>query len=273
MLSPWYVRSRPLHHQTGSAIFSALYGDTSSGAATAEPEPSWQTIATLLESPDQLPPETPQARLARYSICAGPPRVIHDRPQLWTPPVGEILPMLAARLATPQPDTMLLDEQGQPLETPLEPFAGGWLGWLGYDLAWEIEALPTHNRDPLPFPVAFWYEPDTFAVLDHGEQRLWLAATQPAQLDEMEEAIARPPRSRPPQPLPNPWNLPPLKPPTKPLSKRPKNTFALGIFFRRIYRYASPRKPPPIAGPFINICIASIPPPLPATGAPPGAQS
>jgi para-aminobenzoate synthetase component 1 len=98
--------------------------------------------------------------------------------------------MLAARLATPQPDTMLLDEQGQPLETPLEPFAGGWLGWLGYDLAWEIEALPTHNRDPLPFPVAFWYEPDTFAVLDHGEQRLWLAATQPAQLDEMEEAIA-----------------------------------------------------------------------------------
>jgi para-aminobenzoate synthetase component 1 len=80
MLSPWYVRSRPLHHQTGSAIFSALYGDTSSGAATAEPEQRWQTIATLLESPDQLPPETPQARLARYSICAGPPRVIQRSP-------------------------------------------------------------------------------------------------------------------------------------------------------------------------------------------------
>ncbi|WP_204139648.1 anthranilate synthase component I [Halomicronema sp. CCY15110] len=191
MLSPWYVRSRPLNHQTGSEIFSALYGAAALEATTAQPEQSWQTIATLLESPAQLPPETPQARLARYSICAGAPRVINARPQLWTPPVGEILPMLAARLATPPADTMLLDEQGQPLETPLEPFAGGWLGWLGYDLAWEIEALPTHNADPLPFPVAFWYEPKTFAILDHVEQRLWLAATQAAQLEEMEQAIAR----------------------------------------------------------------------------------
>ena len=35
---------------------------------------------------------------------------------------------------------------------------GGWLGWLGYDLAWEIEQLPQLKPDPLPFPVAFWIE-------------------------------------------------------------------------------------------------------------------
>ena len=196
MLSPWYVRSRPLEHKTGSVVFSALYNQPSFEAAPSTHQ-NWHTIATLLESPDQLPPETPQARLARYSICAGPPRVVNDLPLLWTPPVGEILPMLAARLATPKPDTMLLDEQGQPLALPLEPFAGGWLGWLGYDLAWEIEKLPTHNADPLPFPVAFWYEPETFAILDHTEQRLWLAATQPIQLDEMERAIATVPSTPP----------------------------------------------------------------------------
>ncbi|RZM82861.1 anthranilate synthase component I [Leptolyngbya iicbica] len=190
MLSPWYVRSRPLNGKTGSDIFAALYGRPSSGANTSNRNADWETIATLLESPDQLPPETPQARLARYSICAGPPRCEGDRPLVWTPPVSEILPMLAARLATPHAPTMLLDEQGQPLATQLEPFAGGWLGWLGYDLAWEIETLPTHNTDPLPFPVAFWYEPDTFAILDHVEQQLWLAATQPAKLDAMEQAIA-----------------------------------------------------------------------------------
>jgi para-aminobenzoate synthetase component 1 len=190
MLSPWYVRSRPLEHKTGSEVFSALYNQPSLGEAASNIRQRWQTIATLLESPAQLPPETPQARLARYSICAGPPRVVNGRPLLWTPPVGEILPMLTARLATPQPDTMLLDDQGHPSAFALEPFAGGWLGWLGYDLAWEIEALPTHNADPLPFPVAFWYEPETFTILDHVEQRLWLAATQPAQLDEMEWAIA-----------------------------------------------------------------------------------
>ena len=38
----------------------------------------------------------------------------------------------------------------------------GW-GWLGYDLAWEIEQLPKLNQDTLPFPVAYWYEPECFA--------------------------------------------------------------------------------------------------------------
>ncbi|MEM9818331.1 MAG: anthranilate synthase component I [Cyanobacteria bacterium P01_D01_bin.6] len=190
MLAPWYVRLRPLDGKTGAEIFQALYGQSSTTAATWRHGQGWQAIATLLESPAQLPPETPQARLARYSICAGPPRCDGDRPRLWTPPVGQILSMLTARLTTPQPDTMLLDEQGCPLSSPLEPFAGGWLGWLGYDLAWEIEALPIKNSDPLPFPVAFWYEPATFAIVDHAEQQLWLAASDPDQLEVMERAIA-----------------------------------------------------------------------------------
>jgi para-aminobenzoate synthetase component 1 len=69
------------------------------------------------------------------------------------------------------------------------PFTGGWIGWLGYDLAWEIEQLPRLKRDPLPFPVAFWYEPATFAVLDHLQQTLWLAATSETELDYLQQRL------------------------------------------------------------------------------------
>jgi len=72
---------------------------------------------------------------------------------------------------------------------PEIPFTGGWLGWLGYDLAWEIEHLPQLNIDPLPFPVSCWYEPESFAVLDRQTQILWLAASQPSQLDVMQHQL------------------------------------------------------------------------------------
>lgn len=200
MLRPWYVRVCPLQQKTGSAIFQALYGQPAEDARAKGWDGGWQAIATLLESPYPLPTDTPQSRLARYSICAGRPRCQGDRPQLWTPATGKILPTLAERMATPRAEHMLLEETGQPLSQPLEPFAGGWLGWLGYDLAWEIEALPSKNRDPLPFPVAFWYEPETFAILDHQTQRLSLAASEPQQLEEMERAIA----SHSAKPMPSP---------------------------------------------------------------------
>ena len=65
MLAPWYVRSRPLHDKTGADIFQALYGQSAIAKAASSQAQGWQAIATLLESPAQLSPETPQARLAR----------------------------------------------------------------------------------------------------------------------------------------------------------------------------------------------------------------
>ncbi len=177
-IKPWYWRSLPLAGRTGCTVFAALFRlDSQLGA-----------IATLLESPYPKPPDQPQ--LARYSICAGAPRVVDGCPQMWTPPVGEILPFLEQLLQCSAPNSPVRAQAGAPLHSSL-PFTGGWLGWLGYELAWEIERLPSLKQDPLPFPVAYWYEPECFAVLDHWEQTLWLAASASAQLDELQSRVER----------------------------------------------------------------------------------
>ena len=168
-VAPWWVRSQPLNQRSGSDIFAALY-------STAQ-------TAVLLESPSHI-----NSPISRYSICGGPPRNHHGQLRQWTPTVGQVLSTLKQfpRMAPP------LKGNGAAEASKL-PFAGGWLGWLGYDVAWEIEKLPFLRQDPLPFPVAFWYEPASFAVLDHRSQQLWLAASAPSDLDSMEACLTTAP--------------------------------------------------------------------------------
>ncbi|MFM2311929.1 MAG: hypothetical protein RLZZ04_1205 [Cyanobacteriota bacterium] len=165
----WQWRSLPLNNRSATEVFAALFLD--------------DAIATLLESPGSIE-GLEQPQLSRYSICAGSPRIIEGKSQLWTPQIGEILPFLRSLLQ--QSSKHLRDNAA---EADL-PFTGGWLGWLGYDLAWEIETLPELNQDTLPFPVAYWYEPDCFAVLDHVNQTLWLAARDLVQLDNLAVKLA-----------------------------------------------------------------------------------
>ncbi|AFY49250.1 aminodeoxychorismate synthase, component I, clade 2 [Nostoc sp. PCC 7524] len=181
----WYWRSLPLENRTGSEIFSALFHPKTTPG-----------IATLLESPYPTPTNQPQ--LSRYSICAGAPRIVNGVPQMWTPKLGGVLPFLDNLLQSrgqssnspPSPPTPPSPPSPPSPPPPHLPFTGGWLGWLGYDVAWEIEQLPQKKIDPLPFPVAFWYEPDAFAVLDHKKQILWLAASDISDLDELELRLA-----------------------------------------------------------------------------------
>ncbi|MEB3210470.1 MAG: anthranilate synthase component I [Leptolyngbyaceae bacterium] len=180
-LAPWHWRSHPLAQRTGSDIFKALFLPNRDDGWTE------QTIATLLESP--TPSQSTKGNgnrgrspLTRYSICAGAPRIIHGARQCWTPSVGHVLPTLDHLLASAP----------KSLSCPAHlPFTGGWLGWLGYDVAREIEQLPSLNPDPLPFPPAFWYVPDCFAVLDHWEQQLWIAATDASDLDALEATLTQ----------------------------------------------------------------------------------
>jgi para-aminobenzoate synthetase component 1 len=143
---------------TGADLWEALYAD--------------EPITVLLESPAIAP-----SKLARYSIAAGKPR------QIWTPAVGEILPCLEDLRSQMQ---SVLTSQDLPAHLP---FTGGYLGWFGYDLAWEIERLPYTKPDNLPFPVAFWYEPSSFAVLDHQTQEVWLAASDRHELQELSDRL------------------------------------------------------------------------------------
>ncbi|PZO43451.1 MAG: anthranilate synthase component I [Pseudanabaena frigida] len=155
----WLQRSLPTA-MTGADLWEALYA--------SEP------ITVLLESPARVP-----SKLARYSIAAGKPR------QIWTPNLGEILPCLdrlRSRMQTAQNSSSDLPEH--------LPFTGGYLGWLGYDLAWEIERLPYTKPDTLPFPIAFWYEPSSFAVIDHQTQDVWLAASDRLELKELSDRLS-----------------------------------------------------------------------------------
>ncbi len=134
----------------------------------------------MLESPVT---STERSILTRYSICAGSPKVVAGRSQVFTPPVGQILDCLRGLLSAGTGDRTDLPSH--------LPFTGGWLGWLGYELAWEIENLPALTPDPLPFPVAYWYEPDAFAVLDHWEQILHISAATTTELDRLVARLDR----------------------------------------------------------------------------------
>lgn len=182
-LAPWYWRSLPLKERTGADIFEHLF--------------SQDDIATLLESPYPTPPDYPY--LSRYSLCAGKPRQVNGKDQLWTPELGNILPFLENLLKREK-----LNQENLPEDLP---FQGGWLGWLGYDVAWEIEQLPYLKNDTLPFPVAYWYEPENFAILDHQAQTLWLAASDPDYLDLLEKQLAQSPPLETPLTVNSPLNL------------------------------------------------------------------
>jgi para-aminobenzoate synthetase component I len=107
-----------------------------------------EPIAVLLESPGHAG----HPRTARYSYLAAVPC------KILTPPLGSVCQALEHWLAEAE-------------EMPL-------LGWLGYDLAWEIEHLPWQREDSLPFPVAFWFEPEVLIVYDHWEKVLTLKTRQ-----------------------------------------------------------------------------------------------
>ena len=185
--SKFFWRSLPLENRTGSDIFDTLFQP---GLPSLD-FLGHHKIATLLESPYPLPPDSlpEQAEsMARYSICAGVPREVEGQVQLWTPEVGEILPLFRQMTQQTCDVPTMTTVEGTAVSRDL-PFVGGWLGWLGYDLAWEVERLPWLKEDELPFPVAFWYEPAEFAVLDHLEQRLWLAAETLDGLERLSQRV------------------------------------------------------------------------------------
>ncbi len=153
--------TEPLNSFPREIYWQELAGLAVDGATVWERLFAESPIGVLLDCPLPGP-------LARYAIAAGYPV------QTYTAGIGEVGPLLA-RLGTPRAVTAPLGI----------PFAGGYLGWLGYDWAWELEKLPQRRIDSLGWPVAFWLEPSQFAVWDSQRQTLWLGAVSAADLQDL----------------------------------------------------------------------------------------
>ncbi|NEQ51670.1 MAG: anthranilate synthase component I [Leptolyngbya sp. SIO3F4] len=172
VVSPKFWYRLNLENRSGADVFDALFATS--------------PIATLLESPDRV--DGAPHDLIRYSLCAGPPQHKEGKNRIFTPSTGKILPTLELLLKS-QINLPWIAKTSLAKPPDDLPFIGGWLGWLGFDTAWEIETLPSLKEDTLPFPVAYWYEPEAFAILDHQEQHLWLAASSPKDLNIMVQQL------------------------------------------------------------------------------------
>jgi para-aminobenzoate synthetase component 1 len=111
--------------------------------------------------------------LSRFSLYAAAPRAVFQVfDQQWRlsddwpgpSPHPDLGPFDALRQLLAQTRTIVGSEL---------PFAGGWIGYLGYDLAPRIESLPRRFPRPGSLPDLHLAYYDTFAVHDHatGEVR------------------------------------------------------------------------------------------------------
>jgi anthranilate synthase component 1 len=108
-------------------------------------------------------------RVARWSFAGCDPvevvtmrrgRVEADGAAVDGPPVEALRAKLLGRGRAPLDD--------------LPPFAGGAVGWLGYDVVRVLERLPSRLPDPLDLPEAWFGVYATVAALDRARQRLLL---------------------------------------------------------------------------------------------------
>ncbi len=132
------------------------------------------------------------------------------------------------------------------------PFAGGALGYLGYDAVRLVEAIPDTGRDEDGLPEAWFGIYDAVVAVDHARQRLILTvATRPGngpaaaweaameRLERLREAVQPPGDEAPPRPVPavappaaGEWAATPSAPRYLEAVARAKEAIAAGEIFQ-----------------------------------------
>jgi para-aminobenzoate synthetase component I len=103
-----------------------------------------------------------QAGLGRWSYLAWDPvRIFHAAPEEW--------PAVEAELRA------TLHHLSHGPDAP--PFAGGWIGWFGYELGRAFDRQPVPAQDDVGTPTLALGLYDTVVAWDHLTNRAWLLST------------------------------------------------------------------------------------------------
>ncbi|HEY3239811.1 MAG TPA: chorismate-binding protein [Acidimicrobiia bacterium] len=159
-------------------------------AATHTVVPVWREVLADLETPVSvflklvgtgegflLESVEHGERWGRYSFIGRDPAltlVARGRNVAWSGPSPDLSAGLPTDRGALGALEALLARFRAPRLPELPPFHGGIVGWLGYDVVREIEALPDTPPDDLGLPDAVMSLTGHVAAFDHFRQRLYL---------------------------------------------------------------------------------------------------
>jgi anthranilate synthase component 1 len=156
-------------------------------AETLTPLAAYQRLAEL--SPIRFLFESVAGgeHVARYSFLGADPSLL-----VRVTPSGIELERQGRREARAGDPLALLREvvSGFVAEKAPVPFAGGFVGTFGFDLARLIERLPGRPPDPWGLPSALLARFDAVIAFDHAQQKLLLVANEIAGESDTADAIA-----------------------------------------------------------------------------------
>jgi anthranilate synthase component I len=218
-VTPGFAAFRPAYESgRGSLVWRKTVSDLETPVAAFLKLAHGQPNSFLLESVEG------GAARGRYSVIGMQPDLIW-RCQDGRASVNRYA-LSAPHAFVPEPRAPLDSLRTLIAETQLEvpahmpPMAGGLVGYLGYDMVRQMEALPAKNRDVIGVPEGIMVRPTLFAIFDNVNDELTLVTpVYPAgdvsaetawqralsRLDAAETALERPlPHQPPPVMLPDP---------------------------------------------------------------------
>lgn len=124
-----------------------------------------EALARFAELPNLclLQSASPEHPLSRFSYLAADPVATISAPaEQWQSACAAIRSTFA-----PQEST----------DMRLPPFRGGWMGWLGYDLAVALDDVARHPTQSTPVPDIMLGLHDWVIAWDHADGSTWLVST------------------------------------------------------------------------------------------------